>query len=265
MQEEVIIGTVIGAVAGILAGIPLSLVGYRYLAELTRQKRRLGYQVVSANVIIPKLPKENPDVRVMVAESVLTPGGDPTTFADVEEIYGFRVRIRNSGNVELTDQVATFQFPRATKIILADFETAPEFGAVQPQFEIDNEAARMSIRFPFLNPKDEALISIQSVRNPNLACKVGAVGPGLETFDMAERSRKTWRLILGGVVAALGVPGGISLGLSLSDAFSRETAGVLENVGVALLFLAAMIGGPMVIAAGSVFFERLGVAKKGSA
>jgi len=233
------------SVAGLLAGVVLTMVGQRYIFGLSRERRAVGYEILTANVIIPSLARPNPAVRLTVKQSVLDTGWDDpddTDFVDVDEVYGFRVRIRNAGNRHLVNpQPVTFRFPPGTKAIMADLECSPEFGGRAVGVDIDNSQSKVTVTFPFLNMRDEAIVSIQTLYNRDLSCKIIAAGPGLDSFDMGRR-----RAILGWTVfVALFVlavaSGGTLLGLAESGAVDESTAEAMRTVAVPLLGGGSMV------------------------
>lgn len=235
---EVAIGTAVGVAIGLLAGIPLSLFGQRYLAQFLRQRRQLGYAILGAHPIIPKLGLLNPTVRLMVKQSVLDRGYDDpenTDFVDVDELYGFWIRIMNCGNTELVEQPVSFQFSPQAKIILANLEMSPEFGDALPGIHIDNSRARVTVTLPFLNPGDGAIISIQTVYSEDLCCQVVAAGPGLRTFDVVRREDTLVMAYVAGMLAFLAVSGGILLGLGLAGLPSSSVGEWLQILGTAFL------------------------------
>jgi hypothetical protein len=198
----------------------------------------------------------------MVKQSVLDTGcddPDDISFVNVDEVYGFRVKIRNGGNSELVNQPVTFQFSPETKVILADLETCPEFGGGSPGVHIDNERSRVTVTFPFLNVGDAAIVSIQTLYSSDLSCKVIAAGPGLYSFDMATRRAVATVVVETLVMLGLGAPGGILLALAGADVVSGRARDVVQTLGT-LLVVAAVFTLPLIIPAA---FEAAAARRRG--
>jgi len=250
-MSEAAVGTAVGLAVGLLGGIVLTVLGAILVVRFQRQRRQLGYEILSANVIIPRLARPNPAVQILVKESVLDTGhDDPRDLAvvPVDEVFGFRIRIRNAGNGELVKQSVTFQFPPGAKVILADLEALPEFGGISPATDIDNSRSRVTVTLPFLNENQEAIVSIQTLYNQDLSCKVIAAAPGLYSFDMRRRRLVLLEVACGLVIALVTVPGLVLFGLSvfgaIPEAVHEEVAAaamymvMLSLLAVALLFVA---------------------------
>lgn len=248
-MSDLAIGTAIGLAVGLLGGVPLALLGQRYLFGLLRERRALGYEILAANVIIPKLSQPNPAAKVVVRRSALGPqwhGEDPDEPVPVDEVYGFRVRVRNCGNSVLDRQVVRLTFDEGTKVILANMETGPELGDERVDIAVTEEGRSVVATFPYLNPKATAVISVQTVYNSTRSCEVVAAGRGLDSFDMASHRSVTTAVVIGLFMLALLAAGGILLGLAGADAVPRNTRDAVNTVGVLSAFAGMMTLGLLI-------------------
>lgn len=232
-------GTAVGLAVGLVVGIPLAVLGQRYLFGLLRERRALGYEILAASVIIPKLTQPNPATTVVVRRSALEGRECDPEDADepvaVDEVYGFRVRLRNCGNAVLDRQAVRLSFDEGTKVILANMESGPELGDERVDIAVTEGGRSVVAAFPYLNPKATAVISVQTVYNSSRSCQVVAAGPGLYSFDMYTRRSVTIAVVIGLLMLALVVPAGILIGLAATDAVSADTADAMLTVGVLLL------------------------------
>jgi hypothetical protein len=242
--SDLAIGTAVGLAVGLVVGIPLALLGQRYLFALLRERKALGYEILAAGVIIPEVTQLNPAASVVVRRSALEgrerDPAQPDDLVAVDEVYGFRVRVRNCGNAILDNQAVRLSFDERSKVILANMESGPELGDERVDIAVTEGGKSVVARFPYLNPKDTAVISVQTVYNSSRSCEVVAAGRGLHSFDMATRRNVTITVVTGLLVLALVVPGGILMGLGETDAVSRNSGEAMQTVGLALLFVGTM-------------------------
>jgi hypothetical protein len=202
----------------------------------------LGYEILSANVIIPKLRRSNPDVRIAVRRGAieLAIGHGAEEFVDIDELYGFRVRLRNRGNTVLENQPVAFRFDERARVILAELESGPEYHGRTTEVRVADSKTEATVTLPYLNPGQSAVMSIQTVLNPDLSCKVVAAAPGLSVFDMGRLRRALIAVVTGGLAALTMATVGTTLALAEWADFSETTSNVLRDV-ARWSFLAALI------------------------
>lgn len=244
-MSDLAMGTAIGLGAGVLGGIVLTVLGAILVVRFQTQRRQLGYEILSANVIIPKLTQPNPAARVVVRRSALEGrewhAEDPDEPVPVDEVYGFRVRLRNCGNAVLDRQAVRLSFEEGTKVILANMESGPELGDERVDIAVTEGGRSVVAAFPYLNPKATAVISVQTVYNSSRSCEVVAAGRGLDSFDMGERRMVVTVALTAVLLALVLIPGGILTGLGTAGAASQAVSEGLQRAGIALLVASVVV------------------------
>lgn len=240
-ETGTIMETAVGLAIGFAGGVVLTVLGAILIVRFQRQRRELGYEIVSANVIIPKLSQPNPAARVVVRRSALEGrewrAEDPDEPVPVDEVYGFRVRLRNCGNTVLDRQAVRLSFDEGTKVILANIESGPELGDERVDITVTEGGRSVVVIFPFLNPEAEAVVSVQTVYNSTRSCQVVAAARGLRTFNMGKRRTAMMAM----VVLCLLVPGGILLGLGTAGAAPETVTKPFQLAGSGLLIAAWVV------------------------
>lgn len=238
-MSDLAIGTAIGLAVGLLGGIPLALLGQRYLFGLLRERKVLGYEILAADVIIPKLTQPNPAATVMVRRSALEGGPRDPKEADqlvaVDEVYGFRVRLRNCGNAVLDNQAVRLTFEEGTRVILANMESAPELGDERVDIAVTEGGRSVVATFPYLNPKATAVISVQTVYNSTPRCQMVAAGRALRSFDMGKRRATLWIVSLAVLAGLSLISGGVLLGVGTAGAAPGSMTAELQTAGMLVL------------------------------
>ena len=231
------------AVAGLVAGVLVALAGQRYIFGLSRERRAVGYDILTAGVIIPKRTEPNPAAAIVVRRSALEgrawAPGEPDEPVPVEEVYGFRIRLRNCGNVVLHNQAVRLSFDESAKVILTNLESAPEMGDERVEIAVVEEGRSVVMTFPYLNPKATAVVSVQTVYNTGSSCHVVAAGPGLYSFDMVLRHLIILVAAFAVAAAALAITGGVLTAIGATATPNSRTAG-LNDPGVTLLVVSAL-------------------------
>lgn len=237
--------TAVGLGIGFGGGVVLTILGAILTVRLQRQRCELGYEILSANVIIPKLTEPNPAAAVVVRRSALEgrPWGpdEPDEPVPVEEVYGFRVRLRNCGNVVLHDQAVRVTFDQSTKVILANMESAPELGDERIDIAVTDEGRSVVATFPYLNPRATAIVSVQTVYNSTRFCRVVAAAPGLGSFDMARRRTVAAFAVPTGLTTLLLGSGGAALGLGVAGVASERVNEGLQTAAAWLLIAGIVV------------------------
>ncbi|MCJ7578740.1 MAG: hypothetical protein MUO91_09850 [candidate division Zixibacteria bacterium] len=123
----------------------ISLVGGGVITFLItkhfRERKSLGYQIVSKMSLIDVKPEVRDKIKIDY-------DGKP-----VENIYSFKVRVINDGNVPVKNQSVLFEFDKETKVLAADYVTKPEreFGEIKRENTVATNEAKFIIGL--LNPK----------------------------------------------------------------------------------------------------------------
>jgi hypothetical protein len=178
----------VSAIGGAIIGALLAFAGAYYLWFLQRERLELSYNILAASIIIPKLP-QNPNIMVSVRESLIKEGGDDAILAPVDEVIGFRVSIKNTGNRVVEDQLVTFSLSDESKVISVEPERLPDLGDARVEGKVENPGSNVcAVVIPFVNPGEEMIFSIQSVGGKTTDCRVSAAAPGLKLSRWKSRT-----------------------------------------------------------------------------
>lgn len=239
-------------ILGITIGAFLTLLGSYWLFVLQRKRKRLGYEVLSANLVIPFESKPGDSLRVVVKREVVADDAEliEQEFITVGKVYGFRVMLRNTGNETIQNQAVLIQLDDNAKIVATEVEHAPVgmTGIVTERDQVKPYVAKCY--FPFMNEGDDFIVSIQSVRNESTECNVSAPAPGLQVHDLAVKHRRRDKLAMSSTLAGTGLMwAAIITGVAvygwdsrLSDILTDTPRGQLILFAMGLGFLASMIG-----------------------
>jgi len=154
--------------------------------EMWRRTRKvLGWEELSANVIIPFESRPGEDLEVRVRSSLVQEEGERDDFVPVGRVYGFRVRLKNVGNVPIESQEVFLTLDDSAKMLSLEVEQGPVelWGRIATERQHQNRFTGRCV-LPFLNPGQELILSAQSVDNQVPACFVYAPGVGLSVRDM---------------------------------------------------------------------------------
>jgi len=157
----------------------ISLVGGGVITFLItkyfRERKSLGYQIVSKMSLI----NVNPEVRDKIK---IDYDGKPA-----ENIFSFKVRIINNGNVPIKDQPILFEFDKQAKVLVADYNTKPEkeFGEIKRE----DTSATNEVKFvvQLLNPKskkEQIEFDFLTIDNKNDEIKLHAKGENLKVHEV---------------------------------------------------------------------------------
>ncbi|MDP2674546.1 MAG: hypothetical protein Q8Q00_06540 [Dehalococcoidia bacterium] len=192
-------------VIGIVIGVVLTVVGALLLSHLQRERRRLAYEVLTAEVIIPDV-RDRSGLHIMVDSALLGASSRAESaeaaaeaLTEVKKVYGFRVGLRNVGNAVIENQQISIRLDDSARIISLGVEFAPDLGGESITTNIEpSQPNACSAQVPFLNPSHHAILSIQSVDNGGTTCLVSAGARGLVVYDLAKRRD---RIAISGAVA----------------------------------------------------------------
>ena len=147
-----------------------------------RQKKSLAYQIVSKMSLINVRPEVRHKIKIDY---------DGTS---AENIFSFKVRVINDGNVPIKNQPILFEFDKKAKVLVADYNTKPrkEFGEIT---RANSQDATNEAKFiiGLLNPKrmkEQIEFNFITVDNKNDNLEVISRGENLRFHELAEpRSR----------------------------------------------------------------------------
>ena len=183
-----------------------------FITKYFRQKKSLAYQIVSRMSLVDV----NPEVRDKIKIDY-----DGTR---VENIFSFKVRVINDGNVPIKNQPLLFEFDKEAKILVADYKTKPEkeFGEVKRE----NAGALNGSKFiiGLLNPKskrEEIEFNFLTIDNKNDDITLYAKG---ENLRVREISSKFYKSLVVAVVPFLAVTAMVLLLLLFVSPLDRIVA-----------------------------------------
>jgi hypothetical protein len=151
-----------------------------------KEKKSLAYQIVSKISLI--------DVKPEVREKIkIDYDGKPA-----ENIFSFKVRVINDGNVPIKDQPILFEFDKETKVLVADYNTKPkrEFGEIKRVNEsgVTNEAKFV---IGLLNPKrtnEQIEFNFITVDNKTDVVEIIAKGENLIFHEVTQSGSRFLRI-----------------------------------------------------------------------
>jgi hypothetical protein len=219
-----LIGGVVAALIGAVAAISI---------EAWRRKRKiLGFEILSAGLIIPFESQAGDDLEVRVRSTLVQDAVEAEEFVPAGKVYGFRVRLKNVGNVPIESQDVFVMLDGGAKMLSLEVEEGPVelWGRIVTDRQHGNRFTGQCL-LPFLNPGQDIILSVQSVDNEVPACLVYAPGAGLVLRDL-----EAWSLA---VRAALLVPAVVGWGL--------VAAGVLADLPNAARILMTSVGAVMML------------------
>jgi hypothetical protein len=169
--------------AAVVAALIAALVAYS-LYLLQRPRLQLGWEILSASVIIPRLRNPMPNISVAVKANLLGHEGEALTPVD-EDILGFRIRIKNTGNQLISKQTVTFFMGDGAKVLSIEPETQPDLGGQQISTGVQDPTPNVATAvLPYLNPGQQVIFSLQCLGDRKTKCQVSAGAPGLVLQDM---------------------------------------------------------------------------------
>jgi hypothetical protein len=157
----------------------ISLVGGGVITFLItkyfRERKSLAYQIVSKMSLIDVKPEVRDKIRIDY-------DGKPA-----ENIFSFKVRVINDGNVPIKNQPILFEFDKQAKVLVADYNTKPqrEFGEIK---KID-AGVQNEVKFVvgLLNPKSKKEIiefNFLTVDNKDYEMRLHAKGENLKIHEV---------------------------------------------------------------------------------
>jgi len=110
-----------------------------------------------------------------------------------ENIFSFKVRVINDGNVLIKNQPILFEFDKSAKVLVADYNTKPEreFGEIKRE----NLDAPNEVKFVIglLNPKskkEQIEFNFLTIDNKNEEIKLHAKGENLKSHEISSKFDK---------------------------------------------------------------------------
>jgi len=150
-----------------------------FITKYFRERKSLGYQIISKMSLV----NVNPEVRDKIKIDY-----DGTS---VENLFSFKVRVINNGNIPIKDQAILFEFDERAKVLVADYNTDPpkEFGEIERVAGVAANEAKFVIGL--LNPKskkEEVEFNLLTVDNENDDIEIHAKGENLRVREIPPRS-----------------------------------------------------------------------------
>lgn len=170
----------------LVIGALLTQAGNMFYQKITQERRALGYTVLANYSLVDVKPEAVGKIKVYYNEN-------PT-----ENLYLFKVRIVNIGNMPLKNQAVLFAFDESAEVLSADYRTVPEkeFGRVDSVATKRNGERKYLIEL--LNPADKREeIEFTFLTRDNKSDSIGVYAKGenlvvekLEAAKGEERARK---------------------------------------------------------------------------
>ena len=226
MADEIIVVLISVVVGGVVTFL---------ITKHFKQKKSLAYQIVSKMSLI----NVNPEVRDKIK---IDYDGTP-----VENIYSFKVRIINDGNVPIKNQPILFQFDKEAKVLVADYNTKPEreFGEIKREnADVPNE---VKFVIGLLNPKrmkEEIEFDFITVDNKSDNLEAISKGENLTFHEVLKPDVRFLRIyviftaLVGMVAIALVV---YSMLFFPKSEYSKMAVVVVVSVGIMLAAIGSML------------------------
>ena len=234
----------IGLVGGLALGIPLTLGGTYYLFVLQRERKELGWELISSTPIVTK-PSSEPDIKIAVNSRLLN-SSSTDDWTDIEEFRAFRVRLRNTGNKVLEDISASFKLGGEARVVALEGESVPDFGArsLTSHIQVPSPQSARAV-IPFLNSKQETILSLKAVNSHLANLEISAGAPGLIFYDLARRS--FWKKLIpsaGVFLASIAylLPLGVLEAVGVTNVVTSTEENAWEAVATGLMFVATLSG-----------------------
>jgi len=207
-------------IVSFVAGVLLTVLGAVLVVRFQRDRLKLGYRVLRAAPIIPFETSPGDKLRVVVKASS---GGNrdgqasdqDSDYVDAGRVYGFDVLVRNTGNAmirgdqgsEGLDVLIELCEPAVILSAMAGSPALrPEEVLVEEHYLSKSNVAKCWLKY--LNPGEEATISVQSIGNACGSIRVTARSPGLgPVYDLEATETRLSSII----ALAFAVPGGLAL------------------------------------------------------
>jgi hypothetical protein len=141
------------------------------IAKHFRERKSLAYQILSKMSLINVNPKVRDKIKIDY-------DGKPA-----ENIFSFKVRVINEGNVPIKDQPILFEFDKEAKVLIADYNTKPEkeFGEIKREDTGATNEAKFVIGLLNTKSKKEQIeFNFITIDNKNDEIKLHAKGENLE-------------------------------------------------------------------------------------
>lgn len=245
---------VLGIAVGVILGVIFTYLFAHRLFVLQRKRKRLGYEVLSADIVIPFESKPGGGLQVTVKKQLIADDGESISeeYVPAGIVFGFRVLLRNIGNETLENQTVHIKLDDRAKIVATEIESLPP-GRSDTDIVRKRDSAKPYVStctFLYINEDEEFIVSIQSLRNKSMECKVFALGPAVKVHDLAIGVRRLRKLATGLMLFGTGLfLWGIVVGLAIygwdskpSDVLADRPIGPLVYAALGLGFVIYMVG-----------------------
>jgi hypothetical protein len=229
-----ILGAVIGSFITLAGGFALYFL-------VQRQRKQLGWRVLSASVIIPKLRNPMPNITIAAKPALLGKEGEELIPIE-EEILGYRIQIRNTGNQVIDEQSVTFTMTERPQVLSIEPESLPDFGGRDIKTTVQDPTPNVAVTvLPYLNPRQEVVFSIQCLGDRKAKCRVSAGAPGLVLQDIVWARRLLLLYAAAAVCSLLLLAAGIARLLIETGDIARSETTRIDNY----LIVAGVIAGTL--------------------
>jgi len=170
------------------------------ITKYFRERKSLAYEILSKMSLINVNPKVRDKIKIDY-------DGKPA-----ENIFSFKVRVINDGNVPIKDQPILFQFDKEAKVLAADYNTKPEreFGEIKKgNVDVLNEARFIIGLFNPKSKKEQIEFNLLTIDNKSDDIKFYAKGENLKVHDLSTKLlalrtiREVFQIILAVIFAIL--------------------------------------------------------------
>lgn len=207
---------VVIAALALLGGLIGAVVIVTY-QHATRPRLSLRYEILSSAPLVPFETKPGDPLRVMVRKELLPALRQdigPEEYQDAGRVYGFRVLFKNTGTQTIKgDETAPgvdliFELGEYANVLAIDVEQPPMSPGEVVKEEHHQGAPNVArVWLKYLNKDRDVVVSLQSVGNFDLTCRVDARAPDLPApYDARAVRGKRLRAVFIVIAVLLMIP-----------------------------------------------------------
>ncbi|HKZ21855.1 MAG TPA: hypothetical protein VJ165_01480 [candidate division Zixibacteria bacterium] len=182
-----------------------------FVQKKLKERNSLAYEILSKMSLIDVKDEVKKKIKIEYEEF------------PANNIYSFKIRLVNDGNVAIKNQPILFEFPKDCHILETKIDTKPrfEFGPITldekyEKGELDFHLERYII--DMVNPKDEIEFRFLTINNSNDAVKIHCKGENLRFHQI---DRKTRAQLLSVITSAGGVLFGVAATIVSMEIFQQ--------------------------------------------
>ena len=155
-----------------------------FVQKKLKERNSLAYEILSKMSLIDVKDEVKKKIKIEYEEF------------PANNIYSFKIRLVNDGNVAIKNQPILFEFPKDCHILETKIDTKPrfEFGPITldekyEKGELDFHLERYII--DMVNPKDEIEFRFLTINNSNDAVKIHCKGENLRFHQIDRKNKST--------------------------------------------------------------------------